>query len=192
MISHGALTIAASRLRVPKWGGQQEACRSPRRQGRNTSVICQNRGMSSSNASPGPMVSAGSRTRIGLTREAPDPGSSSPRRGDSVCFRRDFCRVDNVVGRRTPDPFLPSITRAGCNAASAHCYLRSTERLPENPAASRAEGQSARFCCSRRASSRKHSVNRWAGGLSARPLKVTIATGPKVVGISIGRIFKGR
>src|SRR5215472_14907722 len=90
------------------------------------------------------------------------------------------------------DPFLPSITRAGCNAASAHCYLRSTERLPENPAASRAEGQSARFCCSRRASSRKHSVNRWAGGLSARPLKVTIATGPKVVGISIGRIFKGR
>jgi len=28
----------------------------------------------------------------------------SPRRSDSVCFRRDFCRVDNVVRRRTPDP----------------------------------------------------------------------------------------
>jgi hypothetical protein len=28
----------------------------------------------------------------------------SSRCSDSVCFLRDFCRVDNVAGRRTPDP----------------------------------------------------------------------------------------
>src|SRR6516164_5482210 len=41
----------------------------------------------------------------------------SPCCSDSVCFLRDFCRVDKVAGRRTPDPFMSLDTRTRCDAA---------------------------------------------------------------------------